>query len=65
MRCAIQVRELVYDFYWSRYAACLARLQRLLPLLRMDMYLSAHVDTLYAAVSLFKHPIAIACKSSS
>ncbi|CAL8465400.1 g4936 [Coccomyxa elongata] len=45
-----EVRELVYDFYGSRYAACLARLQRLLPLLRMDMYLSKHVDTLYAAV---------------
>lgn len=46
----VQVRELVYDFYGSRYAACLARLQRLLPMLRLDIYLSPHVDTLYAAV---------------
>lgn len=44
------MRELVYDFYGSRYAQCLSRLQRLLPMLRLDMYLSPHVDTLYAAV---------------
>ncbi len=48
----MQIRELVYDFYGSRYAACLARLQRLLPTLRLDMYLSPHVDALYAAVRL-------------
>lgn len=48
------MRELVYDFYGSRYAACLARLQRLLPMLRLDLYLSPHVDTLYAAVRPLK-----------
>ena len=45
-----QVREVVYDFFGSRYASCLARLQRLLPLLRLDMHLAPHLDALHAAV---------------
>lgn len=43
-----QVREVVYEFYSSRYAACLARLARLLPVLRLDLHLAPHVDTLYS-----------------
>ncbi len=42
------MREVVYEFYGSRYAACLARLQRLLPLLRLDLHLAPHVDHLHA-----------------
>ena len=42
-----QMREVVYEFYGSRYAACLARLQRLLPLLLLDLHLAPHVVHLY------------------
>lgn len=42
-----QMREVVYEFYGSRYAACLARLQRLLPLLRLDLHLAPHVVHLH------------------
>ncbi|KAK9832518.1 hypothetical protein WJX81_004497 [Elliptochloris bilobata] len=45
-----EMREVVYEFYGSRYAACLARLQRLLPLLRMDLHLAPHVGLLYLQV---------------
>ena len=48
--CVGQVREVVYDFFASRYALCLARLQRLSPLLRLDMHLAPHLDALHAAV---------------
>ena len=41
---------MVYDFFGSRYAACLAGLSRLAPLLRLDMHLAPHLDALYAAV---------------
>ncbi len=46
------MREVMYEFYSSRYAACLARLQRLLPLLRMDLHLAPHVDHLYSQARL-------------
>ena len=32
------------------YASCLARLQRMLPVLRLDIFLSPHVEALYEAV---------------
>ena len=41
---------MVYDFYGSRYASCLAHLQKMLPVLRLDIFLSSHVDALYEAV---------------
>ena len=41
---------MVYDFYGSKYASCLARLQRMLPVLRLDIFLSPHVEALYEAV---------------
>ena len=44
------MREVVYDFYGSRYASCLARLQKMLPVLRLDIFLSLHVEALYEAV---------------
>jgi COP9 signalosome complex subunit 1 len=46
----MQVREVVYDFYGSNYASCLSRLQRMLPVLRLDMHLSSHLEALYASV---------------
>ena len=46
-----QVREVVYDFYCSRFASCLARLQQMLPVLRLDIFLSPHVEALYEAVN--------------
>ena len=46
----LQIREVVYDFYGSRYASCLARLQKMLPVLRLDIFLSLHVEALYEAV---------------
>ena len=46
----LQIREVVYDFYGSRYASCLARLQKMLPVLRLDVFLSSHVEALYEAV---------------
>lgn len=44
---------MVYDFYGSKYASCLARLQRMLPVLRLDIFLSPHVEALYEAVRTF------------
>lgn len=45
-----QVRELVNDFYAAKYSACLSRLARLVPLLRLDMLLGPHVSQLRDAV---------------
>merc|ERR1712137_1438581 len=42
-----EVRELVHDFYASRYASCLAYLEKLKPDLMLDIHLHAHVGTLY------------------
>jgi len=41
------VRELVNDFYASRYASCLAYLEKLKPDLLLDVHLRSHVETLY------------------
>lgn len=48
----MQVRELVNDFYGSRYASCLNHLTRLRPMLDLDPYIHAHLNTLYASVSM-------------
>lgn len=45
-----EVRELVNDFYAAKYSACLSRLARLVPLLRLDMLLGPHVSQLRDAV---------------
>ncbi|CAA7023005.1 unnamed protein product [Microthlaspi erraticum] len=41
------VRELINDFYSSRYASCLAYLESLKGNLMLDIHLHDHVDTLY------------------
>jgi len=43
-----EVRELVSDFYHSRYANCLKTLDQLKPDLLLDLHLHDHVPTLYA-----------------
>lgn len=44
------VRELVGDFYASRYASCLDSLRTLKADLKMDIHLHDHVDALYAQI---------------
>jgi hypothetical protein len=46
----LQVREAVNDFYNSRYASCLAYLERMKPDLRLDLHLHDHVEQLYTDV---------------
>jgi len=45
-----QVREAVHDFFHSRYASCLAHLDRLKPDLLLDIHLHDHVKQLYEDV---------------
>ena len=45
-----QVRELVNDFYGSRYASCLSHLTKLRPMLELDLHAHVHLNTLYSAV---------------
>eukprot|EP00245_Coleochaete_scutata_P005782 TRINITY_DN19649_c0_g1_i1.p1 TRINITY_DN19649_c0_g1~~TRINITY_DN19649_c0_g1_i1.p1 ORF type:complete len:435 (-),score=92.43 TRINITY_DN19649_c0_g1_i1:295-1599(-) len=45
-----EVRELISDFYASRYASCLGYLQKLKPELLLDIHLYDHVDTLYEMI---------------
>ncbi|VAH17106.1 unnamed protein product [Triticum turgidum subsp. durum] len=42
-----EVRELVNDFYASRYGSCLGYLEKLKSNLLLDMHLHAHIETLY------------------
>lgn len=42
-----QLREVLYDFYNSKYAQCLSALDRMKDALLLDLYLARHVDTLY------------------
>ncbi|KAI4973382.1 hypothetical protein ZWY2020_035643, partial [Hordeum vulgare] len=42
-----EVRELVNDFYASRYGSCLEHLEKLKPNLLLDIHLSEHLETLY------------------
>uniref|UniRef100_A0A0C9S8Z7 TSA: Wollemia nobilis Ref_Wollemi_Transcript_2421_1638 transcribed RNA sequence n=1 Tax=Wollemia nobilis TaxID=56998 RepID=A0A0C9S8Z7_9CONI len=42
-----EVRELIHDFYSSRYASCLEYLQNLKSNLLLDIHLHDHVETLY------------------
>jgi hypothetical protein len=50
-----QVRELVNDFYGSRYASCLSHLTKLRPMLELDLHAHVHLNTLYDAVSTPVH----------
>jgi len=45
-----QVREAVHDFFHSKYASCLALLEKLKPDLLMDIHLHDHVAQLYTDV---------------
>ncbi|KAJ7544309.1 hypothetical protein O6H91_09G073400 [Diphasiastrum complanatum] len=45
-----EVRELIHDFYASRYASCLGCLQKLKPNLLLDIHLYDHVETLYEQI---------------
>jgi COP9 signalosome complex subunit 1 len=42
-----EVRELVNDFYSSRYGSCLEHLEKLKPNLLLDIHLHEHLETLY------------------
>eukprot|EP00899_Mesostigma_viride_P012739 jgi/Mesvir1/21466/Mv03922-RA.1 len=44
------VRELIDDFYASRYASCLDYLQKLRPMLLLDIHLHDHVESLYGQI---------------
>ena len=46
----LQVRDMVHDFYNSRYATCFAALESLKPLLAMDIHLHDHVKALMAEI---------------
>ena len=45
-----QMRETVADFYASRYARCLAALERWRPALQLDAGLARHLPALVAAI---------------
>lgn len=45
-----EMREILSDFYQSRYAAVLSGLDRLKPLLLLDMHLHQHVQRLYKSI---------------
>ncbi|XP_008799523.1 COP9 signalosome complex subunit 1 isoform X2 [Phoenix dactylifera] len=56
-----EVRELIHDFYASRYASCLEYLENLKPNLLLDIHLHDHVETLYTqirhkAIIQYTHP---------
>ncbi|KAH0456043.1 hypothetical protein IEQ34_013950 [Dendrobium chrysotoxum] len=56
-----EVRELINDFYASRYASCLDYLENLKPNLLLDIHLHDHVEPLYAqirhkAIIQYTHP---------
>lgn len=44
------VREMINDFYSSRYASCLKYLEKMKPNLLLDIYLHQHVASLYEKV---------------
>jgi len=45
-----EVRELIHDFYNSRYASCLNYLEKLKPSLLLDIHLHEHVNFLYQSI---------------
>jgi len=45
-----EVRELINDFYASRYASCLKYLEKLKPSLLLDSYFQEHVETIYQSI---------------
>jgi len=45
-----EVRELINDFYFSRYASCLKYLEKLKNLSLLDIFLHEHVESLYRSI---------------
>lgn len=45
-----QLRDVLQQFYQSRYTSCLKTLQEMKDGFLLDMYLSNHLDTLYTMV---------------
>mmetsp|Transcript_29356 Transcript_29356/g.56342 ORF Transcript_29356/g.56342 Transcript_29356/m.56342 type:complete len:415 (-) Transcript_29356:242-1486(-) len=45
-----EVRELIHDFYASKYASCLHYLEELRPQLALDVHLYDHVERLYEQI---------------
>mmetsp|Transcript_40586 Transcript_40586/g.127951 ORF Transcript_40586/g.127951 Transcript_40586/m.127951 type:complete len:214 (-) Transcript_40586:2348-2989(-) len=43
-------RELISDFYHSRYSSCLALMEKMKGDLMLDMYMNPHVDKLYEMI---------------
>ncbi len=50
LRAPAQVRELLLDFYHSRYASCLRHLEALRPQLQLDLHLAGHLEGLYSHI---------------
>jgi COP9 signalosome complex subunit 1 len=46
----LQVRDMVHDFYNSRYATCFAALEALKPILAIDIHLHDHVKALLSEI---------------
>ncbi|ESO04695.1 hypothetical protein HELRODRAFT_111705 [Helobdella robusta] len=46
----LQLRDIIYQFYDSKYALCLKLLDNIKDNLLLDMYLAKHVDNLYAQI---------------
>jgi len=45
-----EIRELINDFYESRYASCLKVLDKLKPSFLLDIYLHEHVESIYQKI---------------
>jgi COP9 signalosome complex subunit 1 len=45
-----EVREMINDFYSSRYKSCLSNLEKLRPDLQLDLHLHDHVEGLYQKI---------------
>eukprot|EP00210_Caulerpa_lentillifera_P005804 g5550.t1 len=50
MEYSPELKECVRDFQKSDYSSCLSRLERLKPMLMMDMYLGPHLHEIYSLI---------------
>lgn len=50
LEAAAEVREVVNDFYNSKYTSCFATLDSMRDVLALDIHLGAHVETLYKQI---------------
>ena len=58
LRFVLQVREMLHDFYSSRYASCLSLLEKIQSALHLDIHLQRHAKELSTAVSTLSFDIA-------